>query len=83
VYSCRWLPTFRKDVSSHSSELMCVLGIAGYDYFNSLKMEAIRSSEELVTAYKTTWRHNPEDHSRHFQFISYTRVSQMKTVKLR
>jgi hypothetical protein len=25
-------------------------------------MEAIRKSEMLVTTYKTTWRHNPEDY---------------------
>jgi hypothetical protein len=30
-----------------------------------LKMEAIRSSETLVTTYKTTRRHNPEDQNRH------------------
>jgi RNase adaptor protein for sRNA GlmZ degradation len=28
-------------------------------------MKAILSSETLVTAYKTTRRHNPEDHNRH------------------
>jgi hypothetical protein len=28
-------------------------------------MEAIRSSETLVTIYKTTRGYNPEDHSRH------------------
>jgi hypothetical protein len=27
-------------------------------------MEAIRSSEKLVTTYKSKWRHNPEDHNR-------------------
>jgi hypothetical protein len=31
----------------------------------TLKMEAILSSETLVTTYKTTWCHNPEDPNRH------------------
>jgi hypothetical protein len=29
-------------------------------------MEAVRSSETSVAIYKTTRRHNPEDHNRHF-----------------
>jgi hypothetical protein len=29
----------------------------------TLEMKAIRSSETLVTTYKTTQRHNPEDYN--------------------
>lgn len=28
----------------------------------ALNMEAVRSSETLLTSYKTTWLHNPEIH---------------------
>lgn len=31
------------------------------------KMEAISTSEMLVTNYKTTWHYNPKHHSPHFQ----------------
>jgi hypothetical protein len=31
----------------------------------SLKMKAVCSSETLVTIYKSTWHHNPEDHHLH------------------
>jgi hypothetical protein len=32
---------------------------------STLNMEAIRSSEMLVTTYKTARCHNPQDHNRH------------------
>jgi hypothetical protein len=49
---------------------------SGYEYFGgmyhlhlrvevTLKMEAVRSSETLVTTYKTAWHHNPEDHNQY------------------
>jgi hypothetical protein len=31
--------------------------------FSTLKMEVICSSKTMVTIYKTTWHHNPEDHN--------------------
>jgi hypothetical protein len=31
----------------------------------TVRMEAICYSKALVTSYKTTWGHNPEDHSKH------------------
>jgi hypothetical protein len=34
-------------------------------HISTVKMKVIRSSETLVTTYKTTLRHNPEDHSLH------------------
>jgi hypothetical protein len=34
---------------------------------STLQTEAARSSETLVTTYKTTLRHNPEDHNKHLQ----------------
>jgi hypothetical protein len=33
---------------------------------STLKTEAAWSSENLVTIYKTTWRHNLEDNNPHF-----------------
>jgi hypothetical protein len=35
------------------------------EVISTVKMDVIRSSELLVTSYKTTRRHNPEYHSRH------------------
>jgi hypothetical protein len=43
--------------------------VVGYHSLFTLKTEAIRSSETLVTSYKTTVRHNPEDHSRHPVYV--------------
>lgn len=48
VYSCRCLPTFQSKVPSPSSVYMW-------------KMEAICSSETLVTIGKNTRPHNPKD----------------------
>jgi hypothetical protein len=47
LYSYRWLPTFRRDL---------------YPLSSTLKMATTGSSEELVTTYKTTRRHNPYVH---------------------
>jgi hypothetical protein len=41
----------------------CLAG--GCQRFGGIEMEAIRSSETLVTIYKTTRLHNPEDYHRH------------------
>jgi hypothetical protein len=38
--------------------------VSGVDVLSTLQMEAISSSETL--AYKTTRRHNPQDHNQHF-----------------
>jgi hypothetical protein len=35
--------------------------VKGLKVTSTLNMEAICSSETLVTTYKPTWRHNPED----------------------
>lgn len=51
-----------------SSGLRCRVSLVGcYQHVGRtcrlyLQGMAIRSSEKLVTIYKTTWRHNPEDH---------------------
>jgi hypothetical protein len=37
--------------------------IDGYQYFCTLKMEVIQSSETVVTTYKTAQNHNSEDHN--------------------
>jgi hypothetical protein len=42
----------------------------------TLKMNAIRSSETVVTAYKFARRQNPEDHSRHPE-VSFMRRKQI------
>jgi hypothetical protein len=48
VWTCRWVPTFRRNTMPQSS---------------ALKMEAVCSSETLVPTYKSTRRHNPENHN--------------------
>jgi hypothetical protein len=35
------------------------------EVFMAVKTVVISSSETLVTTYKTTWCHNPEDHNPH------------------
>jgi hypothetical protein len=34
-------------------------------YYSTLKMRAVRSSETMVNSHDTTRRHNPEDYNRH------------------
>jgi hypothetical protein len=43
-------------------------------------MEVTRSSETLVTTYKTTWRHNPEDHNQHFYGYEHLKSQEMGIV---
>jgi hypothetical protein len=51
VWSCGWLPAFWRNV------MIPLHPEDGGD--NASKM--------LVTTYKTTWHHNPEDHNEHLQ----------------
>jgi hypothetical protein len=46
---------------------------------STLKMEEIRSSEALVTAYKNTGSHNPDDYMQYCQFSLRTKVCLHKT----
>jgi hypothetical protein len=64
---CRiWLCVITNVSEERIARLKCSL-VGGYQRLygtSTLKMEVIRSSETLVTTYKTTRHHNLEDHNR-------------------
>lgn len=46
------------------------------DWTSTLKVEATRSCQTLVTTHKSTRRHNREDHNLHFNFLFFLHLSE-------